>query len=47
MFLIYYVKMRILLNNINFNEAVSPHLVVICSTESRKNEVKNVRTGIL
>jgi len=26
---------------------MSPHFTVICSTDSLKNKVKNVRTGIL
>jgi hypothetical protein len=38
--LIYYVKMHILLHKINFNEAMSRHLMVICSKDDLKNEVK-------
>jgi hypothetical protein len=34
-------------HKINVNEAMSRHLMVICLTDSLKNEVKNVRTGIL
>jgi hypothetical protein len=39
-FLIFYVKMHIVLHKMKFNEAMSRHPVVICSADRLKIEVK-------